>query len=399
MAEGRRVSFEPAKFFIGLVDFFAILMPGALLAYLGKDWAAMRLQGQACFPLEGVEAGTVFLFASYLLGHFIFLIGALLDDWVYDPLRKLTYWGQIERLADGKPLSSHWLRALAESRLFKNADRAVIRVQRMKARSLEPLSAGSAINAFQWSKARLSKDHPEGLLAVERFEANSKFFRSFVVVLSVLTLIYALYYRLVLAGICGLGVLFGLWRYVDQRFKATQQAYWFIITLGAKTSAPPSSSQRAGRPTHAGGVVVRRSGKAVEFLLVEASQNRNEWVLPKGHIEPGEDPRQTAVREVKEETGHWARVVQWSDGVTRRKICATQRSDDVAKWIDDVRFGNGAFTRFYLMELAEPGKRWPVEDRRHDWFPLAVALQKATFTETRELLTKAHERLTAPTPR
>ena len=31
-------------------------------------------------------------------------------------------------------------------------------------------------------------------------------------------------------------------------------------------------------------------------------------MLPKGHIEPGEDMRHTAVREVREETGVWARV-------------------------------------------------------------------------------------------
>lgn len=33
-----------------------------------------------------------------------------------------------------------------------------------------------------------------------------------------------------------------------------------------------------------------------------------EWVLPKGHVEPGETPEQTAVREVQEETGLEARV-------------------------------------------------------------------------------------------
>jgi len=31
------MNFEPQKFFIGLVDFFSILMPGAMLTYLGKD--------------------------------------------------------------------------------------------------------------------------------------------------------------------------------------------------------------------------------------------------------------------------------------------------------------------------------------------------------------------------
>jgi ADP-ribose pyrophosphatase YjhB (NUDIX family) len=37
-------------------------------------------------------------------------------------------------------------------------------------------------------------------------------------------------------------------------------------------------------------------------------------VLPKGHIEPGEGPRVTTVREVREETGHWAK-----EGLARRR--------------------------------------------------------------------------------
>ena len=99
------MNFEPQKFFIGLVDFFSILMPGALLAYLGKDWAGSVLLGQPGFRLDGAEAWMVFLFASYLLGHFAFLLGTLLDV-PYDWLRKCTYLGQIEkRLAKGKRLS------------------------------------------------------------------------------------------------------------------------------------------------------------------------------------------------------------------------------------------------------------------------------------------------------
>ena len=44
------------------------------------------------------------------------------------------------------------------------------------------------INAFQWAKARLTLEHPVALAAVQRFEADSKFFRSFVVVLVITAL-------------------------------------------------------------------------------------------------------------------------------------------------------------------------------------------------------------------
>ncbi len=39
--------------------------------------------------------------------------------------------------------------------------------------------------------------------------------------------------------------------------------------------------------SHAGGVVRRTIDGEVVYLLVEANDNRDVWVLPKGHIEKG----------------------------------------------------------------------------------------------------------------
>ena len=64
-----------------------------------------------------------------------------------------------------------------------------------------------------------------------------------------------------------------------------------------------------GHPTHAGGVVFRTRRGKTEYLLVEATDDPAQWVLPKGHVEEGEQHRETAVREVHEETGVWARIV------------------------------------------------------------------------------------------
>ena len=56
------------------------------------------------------------------------------------------------------------------------------------------------------------------------------------------------------------------------------------------------------RETTAGGVVFRRNKKGeVEILLTQDAKDR--WTIAKGHIEPGETPRQTAEREIQEETG------------------------------------------------------------------------------------------------
>jgi len=58
-----------------------------------------------------------------------------------------------------------------------------------------------------------------------------------------------------------------------------------------------------------GGVVIFR-GKIL--VLYKSYRNRYEgWVLPKGTVEQGEEYEQTALREVKEETGANARIVEY----------------------------------------------------------------------------------------
>jgi ADP-ribose pyrophosphatase YjhB (NUDIX family) len=56
--------------------------------------------------------------------------------------------------------------------------------------------------------------------------------------------------------------------------------------------------------TTAGGVIFRKNKQdptKVEILLIQDAKDR--WTIPKGHVEEGEEPKQTAQREINEETG------------------------------------------------------------------------------------------------
>ncbi|MDR0397742.1 MAG: NUDIX domain-containing protein [Candidatus Nomurabacteria bacterium] len=59
-----------------------------------------------------------------------------------------------------------------------------------------------------------------------------------------------------------------------------------------------------GREPTSGGIIFRPSKKTpgeVEILLIQDVKKR--WTIPKGHVEPGEPAKQTAIREIQEEIG------------------------------------------------------------------------------------------------
>lgn len=73
----------------------------------------------------------------------------------------------------------------------------------------------------------------------------------------------------------------------------------------------PAISEVVREPT-AGGVIFRRNAKThdVEILLIQDAKDR--WTIPKGHIEEGEIAKDTAEREIREETGlQEMRVLNW----------------------------------------------------------------------------------------
>ena len=52
----------------------------------------------------------------------------------------------------------------------------------------------------------------------------------------------------------------------------------------------------------AGGIVVRREGDAL-YVALAHEKSLDSYVLPKGHLDPGETPEQAAAREIEEEVG------------------------------------------------------------------------------------------------
>lgn len=368
----KKMNFEPNKFFIGLMDFFSILLPGALLTYIIKDKVfGYIMHTNDVFILKGTEHSLIFLFVSYLLGHFIFLVGAkFIDDLLYEKINSARFSKQLELLLLQKKLRSKFLRWLAHHFFKIYADRSLKKVLRIKTHYLDSLLAVNAINAFQWSKTRLNLNHPAAFMEVQRHEANSKFFRSLLVVFCFLVP-WSLWFGRwgISLAILSL-IILASWRYIDQRMKSVRLAYWYIISLEAADPKGFREKAKKGKTkfTHAGGIVFKGAGANRKYLLVKTKKPPYVWVLPKGHIESGESTKEAAMREVKEETGVWARIVG-PLGTSKFKF----KKQDIK-------------VKYYQMEALEKGKA--IEKREQEWFVLDEALRVVEHEDNKRLLMK-----------
>ncbi len=85
--------------------------------------------------------------------------------------------------------------------------------------------------------------------------------------------------------------------------------------------------------THAGGICLRAGSAGPEVLCVRPSApGEDVWVLPKGHIEPGEGAPEAGVREVAEEAGATAANPRYVGSTSYRAkgedvVCAFYRMD------------------------------------------------------------------------
>lgn len=204
-----------SEFYVGVIEFFSILLPGAMLAavlVMAGDAAQVGLP-----PLLASEAAqwVAFALAAYALGHFLFLAASPIDRLFYDPYRRRV-----------------WPRRDDHAYLFATELREAY------FRRVTDGWRDCPMNTFAWAKALLRLKAPAAAADVERYEADSKFFRSLIVVLPLSGLVLAWIgafqgHRLMLLAL-PVGLLLA-WvsflRYAERRYKSTEWAYRYVLTL------------------------------------------------------------------------------------------------------------------------------------------------------------------------
>ncbi len=129
---------------------------------------------------------------------------------------------------------------------------------------------------------------------------------------------------------------------------------------------------------HSAGGVLVRDGKV---LLIRTENLRGEevWTFPKGLLEPGESPREAALREVFEETGFEAEIVR-PLGAT--EYWFTRQGKRVHKRVD-----------WFLMRPLKQVKAPDWEVGGIEWVGLAEAERRLRYKSDRDLLRRVREAL------
>ena len=140
------------------------------------------------------------------------------------------------------------------------------------------------------------------------------------------------------------------------------------------------------REFSAGGVLVRVvRGRPMVAAIRPQGKPKGTWALPKGSIDPGESPAETAVREVWEETGVHGRLVEKLGDVkytyTRRD--GTRIFKVVSFFV--LRAGRG--------RIGEIEERMRVEVAEARWLPLADAPRLLAYGGERQMVAKALDSL------
>lgn len=136
------------------------------------------------------------------------------------------------------------------------------------------------------------------------------------------------------------------------------------------------------RQISSGGVIFRKNNAFIEIALV-AVKGGKVWCLPKGNVDKGEKPDETAVREVSEEAGLKGRIIE--------------KLGEINYWyyLKEKEAKCRKTVHFFLLEY-ESGDiskhDWEVDNAV--WFQIDDALKIASHKNEREIIEKAREILT-----
>lgn len=203
---------KPGDFFLGVLDFFAVLIPGSMATWLVTRYVpaptlhdALRLPGGAESTPDWLAAAA-YAVASYVLGHFVFMAGSKLDA-SYDRWRKRVH-------------------SFDRDKTFRAADDL--------RKTVTPKMAGGELSTLKWARAYIQVKAGGARVEIDRLEAEQKFFRSLVVIAALFAAHFIIRERALFPGAIAL-VMAGLsyQRYLDRRWAMTELIFATAVIVSA----------------------------------------------------------------------------------------------------------------------------------------------------------------------
>ena len=170
------------------------------------------------------------------------------------------------------------------------------------------------------------------------------------------------------------------------------------IAQDARGSHNPQAKNAGGDERHfvktlheksVGGVIFRhvRLGRkeTIVYLLLHYRLHSDYWDFPRGGMEPGENERQTGLREIREETGLKEEDLRFADGFRAAihyfyMLDGTRRSKDAV---------------YFLAESKSDAVRLSSEHAGFTWAEYDDALKKVTYENAKRVIKEAHDFLAA----
>lgn len=129
----------------------------------------------------------------------------------------------------------------------------------------------------------------------------------------------------------------------------------------------------------AGGIVIKQDKDGPKVLVTQHSKHKG-WDFPKGHIESGESSEAAALREVEEEVGIKAEIIE---RVGQTQYFYYEEGERVLKTVV-----------YYLMKYVGEGEATTAEEVSGKvWLPVEKVEAKLTFKDTKELWRRVVDRV------
>jgi len=120
----------------------------------------------------------------------------------------------------------------------------------------------------------------------------------------------------------------------------------------------------------------RKKSGVLEILMITTRKSKR-WIVPKGVVDPGCTPQESAINEAYEEAGIKGKIV----------------SDVLGSYSYD-KWGGTCTVKVFLFKVDKVLDKWPEsEERKREWLPVKKAIERIRENKLKKIIQKTMKSL------